>query len=240
MNDCGNSESLDQKLEHLKLADERWKMVRSAIEHEDKLVNHRLGWLFIGNAILFVCFAMLQNDVLSSEHKLESALAIEMGLAVVFLCAAFVAIVTHRCNALANNHIGSLRQWWTVNGLATRSTPTVVPEASSSLVEPVSTNFPPIAGHVPEKRGSMPTLIALIDLVLLVVCLGISSQKFLDSQLTASIPRVVESRVANEGNPGMDSSDQQSDVGTSQEGGNSVGSEEGSGGERTSGALNVP
>jgi hypothetical protein len=255
MNDCGNSESLDQKLEHLKLADERWKMVRSAIEHEDNLINQRLGWLFIGHAILFVCFAMLQKDVLSSEHKLESALAVELGLAVLFLCAGFIAMVTHRSNAVVNNHIGSLRQWWTDNGLATHTTPTVVAEASSGLVaeqfdgksnlEPVSsnflpTNFPPIAGHVPEKRGSIPTLIALMDLVLLVICLGISSQKFLDSQLTASIPRVVESRVANEGNPGTDSSDQQSDVGTSQEGGNSVGSEEGGGGERTSGALNVP
>lgn len=251
MNDGSDSErAFDQKLEHLKLADERWKMVRSAIEHEDNLINQRLGWLFIGHAILFVCFAMLQKDVLNSEHKLESALAIEMGLAVVFLCAAFVAMVTHRFNALANNHIGSLRQWWTDNGLATRTIPTVAIEASSGLVaeqineksslELVSSNYPPITGHTPEKRGSISTLIALMDLVLLVVCLGISSQKFLDSQLTASIPRAVESRSANNGNSGMDSSNDQNDLGTSQGGRNSLGSEDRRGGGPTSGAINVP
>ena len=220
MNNGSDSElASDQK--PLIPADERWKMVRSAIEHEDNLVNRRLGWLFIGHTILFVCFAMLQKDVLSSEHKLESALAIEMGLAVVFLCATFIAMVTHRCNASANNHISSLREWWQNNGH-------------------VSTNFPPITGHVPEKRGSIPTLIALMDITLLVVCLGISSQRFLDSQLTASIPRAVESRSANEGNSAMGSSDQQSDVSASQEGGNSEGSEEAGGGDRNSGALNVP
>lgn len=256
MSDGSDSErAFDQKLEHLKLADERWRMVRSAIEHEDTLVNQRLGWLFIGHAILFVCFAILQKDVLHSENKLESTLALEMGLAVLFLCAAFVSMVTHRCNALANNHIDSLRQWWIDNGLAPRTTPTVSPESSSGLtagkfdgksnLEPVlsnfpPTNFPPITGHVPEKRGSIPTLLALMDVTLLVVCSGISSQKFLDSQLTASIPRAVESRIANEGNHGMDSLDQQSDVSTSQEGGSSVGGEDAGSGERNSGALNVP
>ncbi len=246
MNDFGNSDSLDHKLEHLKLADERWKMVRSAIEHEDNLVNRRLGWLFIGHGILFVCFAMLQKDVLDTSHKLESALAIEMGLAVLFLCAAFIAMAMHRSNAVANNHIGSLRQWWTDNGISPEtSTGLAAAQISekSSLASTSSSfppsNYPPV-GSVAGSRGSIPTLIALMDLVLLVVCFGISGQRYLDSKLSASVPRVVESRSARDGNPRMDMSDQQSDLGSSQESGASGGSEGGGGGARSTGALDVP
>ncbi len=248
MNNLGTSESaFDQKLEHLKLADERWKMVRSAIEHEDNLVNRRLGWLFIGHGILFVCFAMLQKDVLDSSHKLESALAIEMGLAVLFLCAAFIAMATHRSNGTANNHISSLRQWWMDNGLAPETSNTIAAAqigeksnlASTSSSIPPS-NFPPIDGSVAASRGSVPTLIALMDLVLLVVCLGISGQRYLDSKLSSSVPRVIESRSAREGNSRMDMSDQQSDLGASQESGASGGSEGGGGGARSAGAIDVP
>lgn len=249
MNDRGNSESIDQRLEYPNLADERWKMVRSAIEHQDNLVNQRLGWLFIGHSILFVCFAMLQKDVLDKGHKLESTLAIEMGLAVLFLCAAWIAMVTNRSNTLANNHIGSLRQWWIDNGQARRAKSAVVPETSSALaagqigeeskLELVPSNSPPITVNAPGNRGSIPTLMALMDLVLLVVCLGISGQIYLDSKLSVSVPRAVESRSASEGNPRMDTSDQPSDLGTSLDGSDSAGGE-GGGSARSLGPVNEP
>lgn len=105
----------NQNIEPLKLANERWKMVRSAIEHEDNLINQRLSWLFAGHAFLFICFAMLQSALLTKEIKSDRQLTIEMGLSLVMLCAAFIAMITHRNITLANIHSNSLRQWWIDN-----------------------------------------------------------------------------------------------------------------------------
>lgn len=39
-----------------------WKRCRSAIEHENTLVNHRLSWLFASQAFLFAAFGVLFNS----------------------------------------------------------------------------------------------------------------------------------------------------------------------------------
>jgi hypothetical protein len=38
-----------------------WKRVRSSIEHENSLVNHRLSWLFASQAFLYAAFAVVFN-----------------------------------------------------------------------------------------------------------------------------------------------------------------------------------
>ncbi|MFO0943166.1 MAG: hypothetical protein U0930_20715 [Pirellulales bacterium] len=274
MSNCGNDGDSIQKLQQSALADDRWKMVRSAIEHEDNLINQRLSWLFAGHAFLFICFAMLQTTLLSKEVEWEPALTIEMGIAVVLLCAAFIALITHRSVAFAYIHSNALRQWWVDNynpnewhykdrsvissflhfftcgqrpedfrqvkdltQQEVASTDATIP--STTTVEKPAASYPPIKGHFPKRFGSIPALMAVMDLALIAVCLGVGlevgGKKFLEGQVTT--PRI-ESRSNSAGNPGADQGNQQMENDASQ-GGNEGGGDSG-GGSRSAGALNIP
>ncbi|HET7062265.1 MAG TPA: hypothetical protein VFI43_08820 [Nitrosospira sp.] len=59
-NDRSPSQSKEEDLEN-------WKRVRTAIEHENNLVNQRLSWLFTSQALLFSAFALILTTFLKEE-----------------------------------------------------------------------------------------------------------------------------------------------------------------------------
>lgn len=44
-----------------------WKRVRSVIEHENHLINHRIGWLLSSQAFLFAAFALIFQSAIAND-----------------------------------------------------------------------------------------------------------------------------------------------------------------------------
>ncbi len=44
-----------------------WKRVRSVIEHENHLINHRIGWLLSSQAFLFAAFALIFQAAIAND-----------------------------------------------------------------------------------------------------------------------------------------------------------------------------
>lgn len=227
------------------LANEQWTMVRSAIEHEDNLVNHRISWLFAGHAFLFICFAMLQPALLSDKVPTQPGLTIQMGIAVLFLCAAIIALITQRSIAYANIHSKNLRQWWIdrhnagewhyqdrskfrslIHFFSCGQSNSDFRRVQSSTEQEIDDKsavspYPPIKGEFPSRNGSIPAMLAVMDVAILVVCLAIGFPKFVDGMGVTTVkasPSGQSSRQNESGNRG---------------------SAEGDSG-RTSGAIDIP
>lgn len=69
-----------------------WKIARSAIEHENSLVNHRMTWLLQSQAFLFAAFALIFTKTI--ENTLTSSLFIYSMLILTTLFGAFAAYIT--------------------------------------------------------------------------------------------------------------------------------------------------
>jgi hypothetical protein len=91
---------------------EHWEMVRSAVVHEDNLVNHRLVWLLTGHAFLFVSFGAVQNAVLTNKISSVEHVTLEVVLAFVFIGALAIARVVGISISLATAHNRRLEMWW--------------------------------------------------------------------------------------------------------------------------------
>ena len=83
-----------------------WKRVRSAIEHENNLVNHRLTWLFLAQGGLFAAFSSLSGD--NQPHE-EVTGFIRVCVAVfgMFICGFMFVPLREADRALV-----SLNDWW--------------------------------------------------------------------------------------------------------------------------------
>src|SRR6478735_3272731 len=66
-----------------------WKLVRSAIEHENALINHRLTWFFSTQAFLLTVFFAV---VAYSDKQFFQEMASIETLTVLFLTIGFLAI----------------------------------------------------------------------------------------------------------------------------------------------------
>lgn len=71
-----------------------WKLARSAIEHENLLVNHRMTWFLGIQAFLFSAFVLIFLAWYKAELKTFEPLMAPL-LAVVGLFAGYVCLVTH-------------------------------------------------------------------------------------------------------------------------------------------------
>lgn len=82
-----------------------WKRVRSAIEHENNLVNHRLTWLFLAQGGLFTIFASVGGNNCPSEAT-----------NFIKICVAIFGMLT--CGFLfvplreADKALVALHKWW--------------------------------------------------------------------------------------------------------------------------------
>lgn len=99
-----------------------WKRVRSQIEHENTLINHRLSWLFSSQAFLFGAFiyilqatitrtmsvptAAQQGQGLMDIPKIQGALAV-IALVGIAICS-FIMVMLDA----AHKQIRMLEDWW--------------------------------------------------------------------------------------------------------------------------------
>ena len=177
-----------------------WKLVRSAVEHEDGLVNHRLTWLINVHWILFGIFGAIQVAMFTtSPHRLVVGLA-EGSAALLFVFAILVCRVLGQSIDMASAHCHHLKEWWFATYPEERIPPSRVPAMSlfrrPSLTYPppadaYSKEFPPVMGDFGFKSDtgacSIPHLFIKIDL-LLIACAAI----FLTVGLSDLVPAKVK------------------------------------------------
>jgi hypothetical protein len=70
-----------------------WKLARSAVEHENSLVNHRMTWFLLSQAFLFSAFVGVFSAPQTAMANLEPLR--QFLLAAVGLFAVYVCLVTH-------------------------------------------------------------------------------------------------------------------------------------------------
>lgn len=94
-----------------------WKRCRSAIEHENTLVNHRLSWLFASQSFLFASFGVIWN----AWKNPSGSNSVPAQASMVFLIIiAITGIVV--CTAIQQSLLGAEKQiifldrWWYLAG----------------------------------------------------------------------------------------------------------------------------
>jgi hypothetical protein len=120
-----------------------WDRVRSQIEHEDHLINHRITWVIQINTMLLAAFAAAAyffrapgGDQKGTAEPIAVAI-------VVFVLVAFgvlVSYVTYRSVRLANKQIACLVEWWKERVKEDAG-------AHPNLKEALGLHHPPIVGE---------------------------------------------------------------------------------------------
>lgn len=90
-----------------------WKRVRSSIEHENTLVNHRLSWLFASHAFLYAAFAVVFNAWKNpNDGVVESSSGYQVLLILVSMIGVFICGSIQRGLWEAEDQITLLDRWW--------------------------------------------------------------------------------------------------------------------------------
>ena len=125
-----------------------WKRVRSSMEHENILVNHRLSWLFAAHAFLYAAFAVVFN-AWNNLNNNEPAVAgsYQILLTLISAIGVFICATIQRGLWEAENALRMLHRWW-YSGEEQRENITLRPPAttSPSAGESKDKYHPPIQG----------------------------------------------------------------------------------------------
>lgn len=88
-----------------------WKRVRSQIEHEDNLVNHRITWLLASNAFLLTGYVLAIAN-LKEELLVEAKELLRLCLYAIPIVGVFISIVIIQTVSQAFGQINILASWW--------------------------------------------------------------------------------------------------------------------------------
>jgi hypothetical protein len=88
-----------------------WKRIRSSIEHENTLVNHRVGWLLTSQLFLFGAFAAVFNAALNKD-VLATSLHVQVFLVAVSCVAITICLFVTVSLDAAHRQMGLLEDWW--------------------------------------------------------------------------------------------------------------------------------
>jgi hypothetical protein len=150
----------------------QWKLVRSAIEHENTLVSHRVTWFLATQLFLFAGFSSIfvkavEKDLLFGSAKVYSAFVVISCIGI------WICILAWANMRAAGKMMGRLRDWWIMNYHPKDEDF----EAWRQSVQffGITKSFPPINGvftdnlleYFGEKR--LPAAIAMCWLLLLVL-----------------------------------------------------------------------
>lgn len=89
-----------------------WKRVRSAIEHENQLTNHRLTWLLSSQAFLFAAFALVFQASTKLDVAPDQKVFYQFVLAGFSLTGILVGLYIQRPLRTAEMQHNKLRDWW--------------------------------------------------------------------------------------------------------------------------------
>jgi hypothetical protein len=88
-----------------------WKRVRSQIEHEDMLINHRMSWFLAASAFLFSAFCISLSS-LKKDTPTETALLLGVVLTAIPVVGVILSIIAWRVLDDALVQVTRLKNWW--------------------------------------------------------------------------------------------------------------------------------
>jgi hypothetical protein len=140
-----------------------WRLTRSAIEHENTLVNHRITWLMTSQGVLLAAFALIFLAWAKGEIKNHDYL-IPVILGLLSLYGIYLCLTIHRSLHFAHRQLGRLhdrfKKFLVDNDIAERTPPL------QYRIAPL-----PLGVGGTESLGSATLLVWLA--MLLFVCFGI-------------------------------------------------------------------
>jgi hypothetical protein len=89
-----------------------WKRVRSAIEHENQLTNHRVTWLLTSQGFLFAAFALVFQASTKTDVKDELRAFYQYILSGLAITGIFVSLYLRLALRAAEIQHEILRLWW--------------------------------------------------------------------------------------------------------------------------------
>ena len=89
-----------------------WKRVRSAIEHENDLTNHRFTWLLASQGFLFAAFALTWQASTKTDIRDADRASYQVLLAAFAVTGILVSLYLSRGMVAAHNQHNALESWW--------------------------------------------------------------------------------------------------------------------------------
>ncbi len=168
----------------------QWKLVRSAIEHENTLVSNRVTWLLATQLFLFAGYSSIYAQALQKD-RLFGSVKVYASFLIISCIGIYICILAWANLRAAQRMIGRLRDWWIrhypQDALSEDDWIKSIQEYSSEK------RFPPVNGIFTERLhelfGEMrlPTVIATCWLLLL----ALTTVLFIRSRYTNSDPFIL-------------------------------------------------
>lgn len=92
----------------------QWRLVRSAIEHENTLKSHRVTWFLATQLFLFTGFTSIFVEAVKNDYLFRS-LKVYFALVIVFLMGTYVCILAWASLRAAQKMITRLQSWWLIH-----------------------------------------------------------------------------------------------------------------------------
>jgi len=92
----------------------QWRLVRSAIEHENTLKSHRVTWFLATQLFLFTGFTSIFVEAVKSDFLFRS-LKVYAALVIIFLMGIYVCVLAWANLRAAQKMIKRLQNWWLIH-----------------------------------------------------------------------------------------------------------------------------
>ena len=92
----------------------QWRLVRSAIEHENTLKSHRVTWFLATQLFLFTGFTSIFVEAVKSDFLFRS-LKVYAALVIIFLMGIYVCVLAWANLRAAQKMIARLQNWWLIH-----------------------------------------------------------------------------------------------------------------------------
>jgi hypothetical protein len=158
----------------------QWRLVRSAIEHENTLKSHRVTWFLATQLFLFTGFTSIFVEAVKSDFLFRS-LKVYAALVIIFLMGIYVCVLAWVNLRAAQKMIARLQNWWLIHCRNTSND--LEGWIMSVKYGKGQQSFPPVNGmftsnmHVIFDEIQLPVALAAFWLVLFIVTTIIVFQK---------------------------------------------------------------
>jgi hypothetical protein len=89
-----------------------WRRIRTSVEHENILINHRLSWLFSSQAFLFTTFILVFNAWKANPGGQAAGSHFPYLLSIISVVGIFICVSIQRSLNSAEEQLRDLDKWW--------------------------------------------------------------------------------------------------------------------------------
>ena len=168
-----------------------WEALRTAIVHEDNLVNHRLTWLLNIEGFLLGGFFLVQNSLLSAKLAIRTVIAIESLLTIIFLGSIWICLISGYLIAAAYQQVALIQKAWVSKYPEERRDRRLPlhgwllwggPQVNEPQEEKTKHEFPPIMGEFeyPYRWSAqrIPLILLAINCFAIGACIAVGNVAF--------------------------------------------------------------